>query len=120
MSGRTLFDKLWDTHLVHQDGDHALVYMDRHYIIEVTSAQAYEGLRNAGHTAWRPGSIVAVADHNTPARNGEQGIRDPVSKLQLETLDANVRDFGVAQCFPFRHPQQGIVHVISSVPKWRQ
>ena len=112
MSGRTLFDKLWDTHLVHQDGDRVLVYMDRHYIIEVTSAQAYEGLRNAGHAAWRPESIVAVADHNTPTRSWEQGIRDPVSKLQLETLDANVRDFGVAQYFPFRHPQQGIVHVI--------
>jgi 3-isopropylmalate/(R)-2-methylmalate dehydratase large subunit len=112
MSGRTLFDKLWDAHAVDRQGEHVLVYIDRHYVIEVTSAQAYEGLRTAGRCAWRPDSIVAVADHNTPTRDWELGIRDPVSRLQLETLDANIRQFGAAHYFPFKHPQQGIVHVI--------
>lgn len=112
MAGKTLLDKLWDSHVVHEVGAHALLYMDRHYIIEVTSAQAYERLGEAGRPAWRPGSMVAVADHNTPTKDWDLGIRDPVSKLQLETLEANVRDFGIAQYFPFRHPRQGIVHVI--------
>ena len=110
---KTLYDKLWDSHVVHQSDDgNALVYIDRHFVIEVTSAQAYEGLRLAGRKPWRAGSIVATADHNTPTRNWELGIRDPVSQLQVATLDANVKAHGAAQYYPFRDPLQGIAHVI--------
>src|SRR5688572_11063893 len=110
---KTLYDKLWDSHVVHQSDDgNALVYIDRHFVIEVTSAQAYEGLRIAGRKPWRAGSIVATADHNTPTRNWELGIRDPVSQLQLDTLDANVKAHGAAHYYPFRDRLQGIAHVI--------
>lgn len=113
MAGRTLFDKLWDNHLVEQQADgNALLYIDRHFVIEVTSAQAYEGLRLAKRAPWRPKSIVATADHNTPTRLWEQGIRDPISRLQLDTLETNVRDFGAQHYFPFGDPHQGIAHVI--------
>ena len=110
---KTLYDKLWDSHLVYEAEDgNALVYIDRHFVIEVTSAQAYEGLRLAGRKPWRAGSIVATADHNTPTRDWELGIRDPVSQLQVDTLDANVKAFGAAHYYPFRHRRQGIAHVI--------
>ena len=113
MNAKTLYDKLWDSHLVHEAADgNALLYIDRHFVIEVTSAQAYEGLRLAGRKPWRPGSIVATADHNTPTTNWDQGITDPVSQLQVDTLDANVRSFGAAQYYPFRDARQGIAHVI--------
>jgi 3-isopropylmalate/(R)-2-methylmalate dehydratase large subunit len=116
MTCRTLFDKLWDEHLVHEDGDgNCLLYVDRHYIHEVTSAQAYESLRLSARTPWRPMSIVATADHNTPTTGWEfglQGIADVTSRLQVQTLDANVRQHGAMAYFPFRDPGQGIVHVI--------
>jgi 3-isopropylmalate/(R)-2-methylmalate dehydratase large subunit len=116
MTARTLYDKLWDSHLVHQAPDGtALIYIDRHLVHEVTSPQAYEGLRLAGRKPWRVDSIVATADHNTPTRNWERGITgidDPVSRLQVETLDANIKAFGAKAYFPFLDRQQGIVHVI--------
>ncbi len=97
MTTRNLYDKLWASHLVHEaDDGTALVYIDRHFVIEVTSPQAYEGLRLAGRKAWRPGSIVATADHNTPTTDWDKGISDPVSQLQVDTLDANVKAVGAA------------------------
>ncbi len=113
---RTLYDKLWDEHVVRLESDGtALLYIDRHLIHEVTSPQAYEGLRLAGRKPWRASSIVATADHNTPTRgweDGLEGIADPVSREQIVTLDTNIRHFGAAAYFPFLDRQQGIVHVI--------
>jgi len=114
--GTTLYDKLWESHLVHTEPDGtALLYIDRHLVHEVTSAQAYEGLRNAGRKPWRVDSVVATADHNTPTTNWDQGIdgvRDPFARLQIETLDANMKQFGAKVYFPFLDKRQGIVHVI--------
>ena len=113
MAARTLYDKLWDDHVVQKDADGtALLYVDRHLVHEVTSPQAYEGLKVAGRKPWRVGSIVATADHNTPTRNWDKGITDPVSRLQVETLDANIKEWGALSYFPFLHEKQGIVHVI--------
>ena len=113
MTAKTLYDKLWESHLVHQDADGtALIYIDRHLVHEVTSAQAYEGLKLAGRKPWRVRSIVATADHNTPTRNWDQGIQDPISRLQVETLDQNIKEHGSLVYFPFRNERQGIVHVI--------
>jgi 3-isopropylmalate/(R)-2-methylmalate dehydratase large subunit len=113
MFARTLYDKLWDSHRVHQEDDGTvLIYVDRHLVHEVTSPQAFEGLRLAGRKPWRVDSVVATADHNTPTHDWDKGIRDPVSRLQVETLDANIRDFGAKAYFPFRDRRQGIVHVI--------
>jgi 3-isopropylmalate/(R)-2-methylmalate dehydratase large subunit len=113
---RTLYDKLWDDHVVHVEDDGTTVlYIDRHLVHEVTSPQAYEGLRLAGRRPWRVSSIVATADHNTPTtdwQRGYDGITDPVSKEQVVTLDANIRQFGAAAYFPFLDRQQGIVHVM--------
>jgi 3-isopropylmalate/(R)-2-methylmalate dehydratase large subunit len=113
MPARTLYDKLWDSHLVREEADGtALLYIDRHLVHEVTSPQAYEGLRLAGRTPWRTASIVATADHNTPTTHWDEGIRDPISRTQVETLDDNIRHFGAKAYFPFRDRRQGIVHVI--------
>ena len=113
MTPQTLYDKLWNTHVVHEEpSGAALLYIDRHLVHEVTSPQAYEGLKLAGRAPWRVESIVATADHNTPTRNWDQGIRDPISRTQVETLDANIRQFGAKAYFPFLDKQQGIVHVI--------
>ncbi len=113
MAPRTLYDKLWDSHLVHQEADGtALVYIDRHLVHEVTSPQAFEGLKLAGRKPWRADSVVATADHNTPTHDWDKGIQDPVSRLQVETLDRNIREFGARAYFPFRDRRQGIVHVI--------
>ena len=113
MSGQTLYDKLWARHVVHEEADGTvLLYIDRHLVHEVTSPQAFEGLKLAGRTPWRIQSVVATADHNTPTDHWELGIQDPVSRLQVETLDANIRAFGARAYFPFRDPRQGIVHVI--------
>jgi 3-isopropylmalate/(R)-2-methylmalate dehydratase large subunit len=116
MTARTLYEKLWDSHLVHEavDGT-ALIYIDRHLVHEVTSPQAYEGLKLANRKPWRVDSIVATADHNTPTRRwdkGMAGIDDPVSRLQVETLDANIKEYGAKVYFPYLDRQQGIVHVI--------
>jgi 3-isopropylmalate/(R)-2-methylmalate dehydratase large subunit len=114
--GQTLYDKLWDAHLVHSEADGtSLLYIDRHLVHEVTSPQAYEGLKVAGRKPWRADSVVATADHNTPTTNwneGMGGVRDPLAKLQIETLDANMREFGAKVYFPFLDKRQGIVHVI--------
>jgi len=116
MSGKTLYDKLWDEHVVHTEEDGtAILYIDRHLVHEVTSPQAFEGLRLAGRRLWRASSVVATADHNTPTtgwERGYDGITDPISKQQVQTLDANIADFGAAAYFPFLDRRQGIVHVI--------
>ena len=113
MPGATLYDKLFDAHVVRTESDGtALLYIDRHLVHEVTSPQAYEGLRLAGRKPWRTGSIVATADHNTPTKDWHQGIRDPISRTQVETLDANIKATGAKAYFPFRDRRQGIVHVI--------
>jgi 3-isopropylmalate/(R)-2-methylmalate dehydratase large subunit len=116
MAGKTLYDKLWESHLVRTEPDGtALIYIDRHLVHEVTSPQAYEGLKLAGRKVWRSDSVVATADHNTPTRNWERGmdgITDPVSRLQVETLDKNIKEFPVKVYFPFLDKRQGIVHVI--------
>ncbi len=113
MKPQTLYEKLWSSHLVRQEADGtALIYIDRHLVHEVTSPQAFESLKLAGRKPWRVGSIVATADHNTPTDHWEAGIQDPVSRQQVETLDANIREVGALAYFPFRHERQGIVHVI--------
>jgi 3-isopropylmalate/(R)-2-methylmalate dehydratase large subunit len=113
MAGKTLYDKLWESHLVHQDEDGtSLIYIDRHLVHEVTSPQAFEGLRLAGRKAWRNSSIVANPDHNTPTQHWDKGIEDPVSRLQVETLDKNIKEFGSLVYFPFKDKNQGIIHVI--------
>ena len=116
MTARTLYDKLWDEHVVHTEEDGtAVLYIDRHLVHEVTSPQAFEGLRLAGRKVWRVSSIVATADHNTPTTGWEQGydgITDPTSKAQVQELDANIKAFGAAAYFPFLDKRQGIVHVI--------
>lgn len=112
MSARTLYDKLWDAHVVHEAPDGTtLLYIDRHLVHEVTSPQAFEGLKLAGRKPWRPDSILAVPDHNVPTRDREKGIADPVSRLQVETLDANCKEFQLTE-FTMQDRRQGIVHVI--------
>ncbi len=116
MMRQTLYDKLWDSHLVHAEEDGtSLIYIDRHLVHEVTSPQAFEGLKLAGRKPWRIESVVATADHNTPTDHWEEGmagVRDPFARLQIETLDANIRQFGARAYFPFLDKRQGIVHVI--------
>jgi 3-isopropylmalate/(R)-2-methylmalate dehydratase large subunit len=110
---QTLYDKLWQNHVVRTEADGtALLYIDRHLVHEVTSPQAFEGLKLAGRKPWRVSSIVATADHNTPTDHWERGIEDPVSRQQVETLDANIRAVGALAFFPFKDARQGIVHVV--------
>ena len=113
---RTLYDKIWDEHVVHTEEDGtAILYIDRHLVHEVTSPQAFEGLRETGRKVWRISSVVATADHNTPTtgwERGYDGITDPISKEQVTTLDKNIGEFGAAAYFPFLSRRQGIVHVI--------
>ena len=111
MTGKTLYDKLWDAHVVHSDTDGAtLLYIDRHLVHEVTSPQAFEGLRLARRQPWRKESMVAMPDHNTPTDPGFTTIDDPVARLQVETLDANAHSFGL-HYFPIGDARRGIVHV---------
>lgn len=113
MKPQTLYEKLWASHLVRQQDDGtALIYIDRHLVHEVTSPQAFEGLKLAGRKPWRVSSIVATADHNTPTDHWDEGIKDPISRTQVETLDANIRESGALAYFPFKDLRQGIVHVI--------
>jgi len=109
---KSLFDKIWEQHIVseHDDGS-VLLYIDRHLVHEVTSPQAFEGLRLAGRKPWRVASMVATPDHNIPTTGRERGIEDPVSRLQVETLDENCREFGIIE-FGMHDQRQGIVHVI--------
>ena len=114
--GRTLYDKIWDEHVVHTEEDGtSVLYIDRHLVHEVTSPQAFEGLRESGRKLWRVSSVVATADHNTPTTGWEQGydgIADPISREQIVTLDTNIAEFGAAAFFPFMSKRQGIVHVV--------
>ncbi|WP_263260936.1 3-isopropylmalate dehydratase large subunit [Pseudomonas sp. RIT-PI-S] len=116
MAGKTLYDKLWDSHLVKQrDDGSALIYIDRHIVHEVTSPQAFEGLRLAGRAPWRVDSIVATPDHNVPTtperKGGIEAIEDQVSRLQVQTLDDNCDEYGITE-FKMNDVRQGIVHVI--------
>ncbi|MFM9917157.1 MAG: 3-isopropylmalate dehydratase large subunit [Rhizobacter sp.] len=110
--GRTLYDKLWDEHVVHTEEDGTTVlYIDRHLVHEVTSPQAFEGLDLAGRKVWRLSANLAVSDHNVPTTDRSNGISDPVSRLQVDTLDANCDRVGITQ-FKMNDRRQGIVHVI--------
>src|SRR6218665_3722071 len=112
MNARTLYDKLWDEHVVHTEDDGtAVLYIDRHLVHEVTSPQAFEGLDLAGRKVWRLSANLAVSDHNVPTTDRSEGIADPVSKLQVDTLDKNCDRFGLTQ-FKMNDKRQGIVHVI--------
>jgi len=112
MTARTLYDKLWDEHVVHTEDDGtATLYIDRHLVHEVTSPQAFEGLELAGRKVWRLSANLAVSDHNVPTTDRSQGIADPISKLQVDTLDANCDRHGITQ-FKMTDLRQGIVHVI--------
>ncbi len=112
MAGKTLYDKVWDAHVVRQEADGTcLLYIDRHLVHEVTSPQAFEGLKIANRQPWRTSSMLAVPDHNIPTKDLDKGITDPVSRLQVETLHDNCRDFGVTE-FNIGDLRQGIVHVM--------
>src|SRR5258707_10879189 len=109
---RTLFDKIWASHLVDRQADGTcLVYIDRHLVHEVTSPQAFEGLRLSKRTVRRPEATIAVADHNVPTTDRRQGIAEPESRLQVETLERNVKEFGIPY-FAMNDIRQGIVHII--------
>jgi len=109
---KTLYDKLWDSHIVREDDNGtALLYINRHLVHEVTSPQAFEGLRMAGRSVWRTDAALATPDHNVPTTARNEGISDPVSRLQVETLDQNCADFGITE-FGMNDLRQGIVHVI--------
>ena len=112
MHARTLYDKLWDAHVVHQEDEGTcLVYIDRHLVHEVTSPQAFEGLKLAGRKPWRISANLAVVDHNVPTTDRASGIADPIARLQVETLDANAREHRIVY-FDIADHRQGIVHVI--------
>src|SRR5579864_1485814 len=109
---RTLFDKIWDSHVIAPAGEGTyLLYIDLHLCHEVTTPQAFEGLKLAGRKVRRPDATIAVADHNIPTSNRKAGIDEPESKLQVDTLERNVREFGVPY-FPIDSVNQGIVHII--------
>ena len=112
MVAKTLYDKLWDAHVVRTEEDGtALIYIDRHLIHEVTSPQAFEGLRIANRNPWRTDSLLAVPDHNVPTTARDEGITDPVARLQVETLEQNCKEFAITE-FDMDDIRQGIVHVI--------
>ncbi|MDB5985831.1 MAG: 3-isopropylmalate dehydratase, large subunit, partial [Nevskia sp.] len=126
MAGRTLYDKLWDAHVVRPiaaggdgteppavgDADGTeLIYIDRHLVHEVTSPQAFDGLRLAARKPWRLSANLAVADHNVPTTDRSQGIADPISRAQVDALDANCSEYGITE-FRMNDARQGIVHII--------
>lgn len=112
MAAQTLYDKIWQNHVVHQEPDGtALIYIDRHLVHEVTSPQAFEGLKLAGRRPWRISSVLATADHNVPTTDRNKGITDAISRIQVETLDQNCDEFGITE-FKMNDKRQGIVHVI--------
>jgi len=117
MAGKTLYDKLWDSHLVKNlDDGTSLIYIDLHFLHEVTSPQAFEGLRLSGRKPWRSDANLATPDHNVPTTldersQGVEGILDPVSKIQVKSLDSNCDEFGISE-FQIDDPRHGIVHVI--------
>ena len=107
----TLYEKIFNRHVVREDNDTYLIYIDRHLIHEVTSPQAFEGLRIANRPIWRTNSILAVPDHNVPTTDRKKGILDPISKIQVDTLDSNCDEYKLTQ-FKMNDQRQGIVHVI--------
>ncbi len=109
--GQTLYEKIWNEHLVREEGGNGLLYIDRHMVHEVTSPQAFEGLRLAQRDIWRASANLAVPDHNVPTVNRAGGIADPISKAQVEALQVNCNDFGI-RLFGMGDPRQGIVHII--------
>ncbi len=112
MKKRTLYDKIWDSHVIYNNSDGtSLVYIDRHYIHEVTSPQAFEGIRVAKRKLWRADSNIAVPDHNIPTINRKEGIKDAISKIQVDMLDRNCEYFEIPE-FKMTDPNQGIVHVV--------
>jgi 3-isopropylmalate/(R)-2-methylmalate dehydratase large subunit len=112
MAGKTLYDKLWEDHVVHTEDDGScLIYIDRQLVHEVTSPQAFDGLRLADRKPWNVARNLAVADHNVPTNHRDKGIADPISRLQVETLDKNCAEFGITE-FSMDDIRQGIVHVI--------
>ena len=111
MQAKTLYEKLFESHIVREEDGTYLIYIDRHLVHEVTSPQAFEGLRINHRPVWRNKSILAVPDHNVPTTDRSLGISDPISKIQVETLDENCKHFGLTQ-FPMNDSRQGIVHVI--------
>ena len=119
MAGKTLYDKIWDAHLVSEAPDGtALLYIDRHLVHEVTSPQAFEGLRLSGRTVRAPGRTIAVPDHNVPTTEGrEQGIDDEDSRIQVEALDRNAAEFGI-HYYPVTDVRQGIVHIVGPEQGW--
>ncbi len=112
MSAKTLYDKLWEEHLVRTDDDGTgLLYIDRHLVHEVTSPQAFEGLRIAKRKPWRANSVIATPDHNVPTTNRAVGIEDPIARIQVETLDRNCAEFGITE-FGMNDTRQGVIHVV--------
>ena len=112
MKPQTIFDKIWNNHLVEKQEDGTcLIYIDRHLVHEVTSPQAFEGLRNSGRKVRKPNYTFAVADHNVPTSDRSQGITNKESRIQVETLEKNCKDFGVT-LFPLLDKRQGIVHIV--------
>jgi 3-isopropylmalate/(R)-2-methylmalate dehydratase large subunit len=112
MTAKTLYDKIWDAHLVHEaPGESSVIYVDRHLVHEVTSPQAFEGLRNAGRKPRRPDLALAVADHNVPTKDRDKGITDPEAREQIATLEKNAKDFGI-DYLPMDDIRQGIVHIV--------
>src|SRR5699024_2641766 len=109
--GQTLYEKIWYEHLVREDDGTGLLYIDRHMVHEVTSPQAFEGLRMAGRDVWRVSANLAVPDHNVPTRNRDSGIADAISRAQVEALQKNCNDFGI-RLFGMTDRRQGIVHII--------
>jgi 3-isopropylmalate/(R)-2-methylmalate dehydratase large subunit len=120
MAPRTLSEKIWDAHVVHSaEGEPDLIFIDLHLVHEVTSPQAFDGLRLAGRTVRRPDLTVATADHNVPTTDIDKPVADPVSAQQLKVLDANTAEFGIT-CYPMGNANQGIVHVIGPEQGWTQ
>jgi 3-isopropylmalate/(R)-2-methylmalate dehydratase large subunit len=118
MVGKTLYDKIWDVHLVHEaPGESSVIYVDRHLVHEVTSPQAFEGLRMAGRKLRRPDLTLAVADHNVPTKDRAKGIEDPESREQIATLEKNAKDFGV-EYLSMDDIRQGIVHIVGPEQGW--
>ncbi len=119
MTGKTLYDKIWDAHLVHEDADGtSLLYIDRHLVHEVTSPQAFEGLRMTGRSVRAPDKTIAVPDHNVPTTvDRVNGIKNEESRIQVEALDKNARDFGL-HYYPVSDIRQGIVHIIGPENGW--
>ena len=116
MAGKTLYDKLWESHVVCTESDgSALLYIDRQLLHEVTSPQAFEGLRLSGREVWRKGANLATADHNVPTTGLEKGITDPIARLQIETLDRNCAEYGITE-FAMGDERQGVVHVMGPEP----